>query len=416
MSRSRKREGDSHRQQHSSWPVCDLSLWLPGERSFHKDSVLPLLPLSLPGSLRPAHGEGNPCAAERERAAAGATSQAGSRGAVPRLPGNAGLQPLHSAGSATPAARSGKKRLAGILPTGWEQYRPDAKTLQNQEELRRIYQRQQEKGGIIDPEAERNRYFISLQAPPAAAEPAHGAAAELLPSANAVAAAERLCQPPDPEHAPETAGSARALAPGREPGQREKASVPLEHQSKRERHQGERLGPRGQGRPYSDPPAAAADAHPLLRGAGGPSGFSWRPERREGRSQRTSGRCSQEFPKPPGRGRVAALADRKESCPEGILPTKGALDSKEENPGEGRWMPEQGAEGRSREKENLALNHSDPRGPTSWQGYHRTWDCGRWEKSRGRERGSYPRVPRGRGAFRPSGRRDPHGQVKEDGS
>ncbi|XP_067426201.1 E3 ubiquitin-protein ligase RNF25 isoform X2 [Emydura macquarii macquarii] len=297
-----------------------------------------------------------------------------------------------------------------------EQYRPDAKTLQNQEELRRIYQRQQEKGGIIDPEAERNRYFISLQAPPAAAEPAHGAAAELLPSANAVAAAERLCQPPDPEHAPETAGSARALAPGREPGQREKASVPLEHQSKRERHQGERLGPRGQGRPYSDPPAAAADAHPLLRGAGGPSGFSWRPERREGRSQRTSGRCSQEFPKPPGRGRVAALADRKESCPEGILPTKGALDSKEENPGEGRWMPEQGAEGRSREKENLALNHSDPRGPTSWQGYHRTWDCGRWEKSRGRERGSYPRVPRGRGAFRPSGRRDPHGQVKEDGS
>ncbi|KAK2525933.1 Rnf25 [Columba guinea] len=45
-----------------------------------------------------------------------------------------------------------------------ELYRPDAKTLQHQEELRLIFKRQQEKGGIIDPEAERNRYFISLQA------------------------------------------------------------------------------------------------------------------------------------------------------------------------------------------------------------------------------------------------------------
>lgn len=36
--------------------------------------------------------------------------------------------------------------------------------LQHQEELRLIFKRQQEKGGIIDPEAERNRYFISLQA------------------------------------------------------------------------------------------------------------------------------------------------------------------------------------------------------------------------------------------------------------
>ncbi|KAJ7405246.1 E3 ubiquitin-protein ligase RNF25 [Willisornis vidua] len=61
-----------------------------------------------------------------------------------------------------------------------EPYRPDAKMLQHQEELRLIFKRQQEKGGIIDPEAERNRYFISLQAPPAAADPGQAAAASEL--------------------------------------------------------------------------------------------------------------------------------------------------------------------------------------------------------------------------------------------
>lgn len=35
--------------------------------------------------------------------------------------------------------------------------------MRQQEELKRLYQRQQERGGIIDLEAERNRYFISLQ-------------------------------------------------------------------------------------------------------------------------------------------------------------------------------------------------------------------------------------------------------------
>uniref|UniRef100_A0A8C8SIH1 E3 ubiquitin-protein ligase RNF25 n=2 Tax=Pelusios castaneus TaxID=367368 RepID=A0A8C8SIH1_9SAUR len=293
-----------------------------------------------------------------------------------------------------------------------EQYRPDAKTLQNQEELRLIYQRQQEKGGIIDPEAERNRYFISLQAPPAAAEPAQGAAAELPTPLSAAAAAERLCHPPAPGCAPETAGP----APGREPGQREKAPVPLEHQSQREQHRGERLGSRDQGRPlYSAPQATAADTSRLLRGSGGLGSFRWRPDWREDKGQRTSERCSQEFPKRPGRGRVAAVAHRKESSPQDILSTKGALDSKEETPGVGSRMPERGAEARSRE-ENLALNHGDPRGPTIWPGQHRTWDCGRWEKSQGKERGSYPRVPRGRGVFRPSGRREPQGPVKEDGS
>ncbi|CAM4532901.1 E3 ubiquitin-protein ligase RNF25 isoform X1 [Lepidochelys kempii] len=298
-----------------------------------------------------------------------------------------------------------------------EPYRPDAKALQTREELQIIYQRQQQKGGIIDPEAERNRYFITLQAPPAAADPGHGAAAELLTPENAMAATGQLCQPPAPERAAEPASHPRALALGGEPGQLAKASVPLEHQSKRERHRGERPGFRGQGRqPYSNPQAAATETYRFLRGSGGPGGFDWRPERREDRSQRPSVGYSQEFPKPHGRGRVATFVGRKESGPDGILPGRGALDLKEEHPAVGSWTPEQGAETQSREKENRALNQRDPRSPNSWQGHHRTWDCGRWEKSRGKERSSYPRMPQGRGAFMPSARRDPHGQVKEDGS
>ena len=35
--------------------------------------------------------------------------------------------------------------------------------MRQQEERKRLYQRQQERGGIIDLEAERNRYFIRLQ-------------------------------------------------------------------------------------------------------------------------------------------------------------------------------------------------------------------------------------------------------------
>nr|XP_033800679.1 E3 ubiquitin-protein ligase RNF25 isoform X2 [Geotrypetes seraphini] len=46
-----------------------------------------------------------------------------------------------------------------------EEYCPNAQTKQRQQELLQIYKRQQAKGGIIDPEAEKNRYFISLQTP-----------------------------------------------------------------------------------------------------------------------------------------------------------------------------------------------------------------------------------------------------------
>ncbi|XP_078394393.1 E3 ubiquitin-protein ligase RNF25, partial [Cetorhinus maximus] len=43
-----------------------------------------------------------------------------------------------------------------------EPYRPDQESLRKRVELQSIFQRQLERGGIIDPEAEQNRFFISL--------------------------------------------------------------------------------------------------------------------------------------------------------------------------------------------------------------------------------------------------------------
>lgn len=70
-------------------------------------------------------------------------------------------QSWKSRGSGLPCVYSSLP--ANLLPSYQELYKPNAESLRQQEELRRLYQRQQERGGIIDLEAERNRYFISLQ-------------------------------------------------------------------------------------------------------------------------------------------------------------------------------------------------------------------------------------------------------------
>ncbi|XP_028918941.1 E3 ubiquitin-protein ligase RNF25 [Ornithorhynchus anatinus] len=90
-----------------------------------------------------------------------------------------------------------------------EPYRPDADSLRRQRERQRLFRRQQRRGGIIDPEAERNRYFISLQQPPAPAEPAPAADGPEDPRPEAAVAAAR---PPAerPEGDRRGAGEARA--------------------------------------------------------------------------------------------------------------------------------------------------------------------------------------------------------------
>uniref|UniRef100_A0A7M4FNK7 E3 ubiquitin-protein ligase RNF25 n=1 Tax=Crocodylus porosus TaxID=8502 RepID=A0A7M4FNK7_CROPO len=139
-----------------------------------------------------------------------------------------------------------------------EQYRPDAEALRQQAELRLIYKRQQRKGGIIDPEAERNRYFISLQA----------------------------------VGAPVLKGEARHP---------DNMSVPVEQQNRRER----RPGPRAQPRP------AGSDSDTYYRARG----FGRRPERWEDRSQRATRRCSQEHPRPQENEKLALNHSKPQPSP-----------------------------------------------------------------------------------------------------
>lgn len=235
--------------------------------------------------------------------------------------------------------------------------------------------------------------------PPAAADPDQAASASELPvSASAV----NVPQAPSQASALEPAGALEARA---EP---ERPAVPREQQSKRERHRGERPGPRGQGQQTCSSLQELSDeAHHPLHGSRGPRGCSHRPERRPG------GRHSQEFPKPRGRSRATALAERKELDSEGPLPVTDTVDLKGEQHDVEKWTQE-GAEATGREKENLTFNRSDHRSAPSWQGHHRPWDCGRWERPSVQGRGSYPRAPRGRGMFRPGGRREPH--LEESGS
>ncbi|NXH10515.1 RNF25 ligase, partial [Bucco capensis] len=240
--------------------------------------------------------------------------------------------------------------------------------------------------------------------PPAAVNPGQAVAASELPGS---ASTVGVPQPPSQASGPEPDGAPEARA---EAGQPERPVVLRDQQSKRGRHHGERPGPRGQGRQSCSSLQEPAEevCHPL-HGSRGPKGFSRRPEWRPG------GRHSQEFSKPHSRSRAAALAERKELCPEDSLPITEAVDLKEEQHNMERWTPEKAAEARGREKENLTFNCSDHRAAPNWQGHHRPWDCGRWERPRVQEHGSYPRAPRGRGVFRPSGHQEAHLE-KESGT
>nr|XP_035938971.1 E3 ubiquitin-protein ligase RNF25 isoform X3 [Halichoerus grypus] len=237
-----------------------------------------------------------------------------------------------------------------------ELYQPNAESLRQQEERKRLYQRQQERGGIIDLEAERNRYFISLQQPPAHVEP------------ESAIEASRGSQPPSAlatELSTSSAAQPNLSAP-----------LPVASQYMCEKIAGagpnqQRLGETQKA--MLDPPRASR----------GP----WKqPERRhlkggEYHAHRGSS-DTQELPPPEG-------------------PLKEPMDLKPE-------PCSQGVEGPPQEK-----------GPGNWQGPppRRTRDCARWERSKGRTPGSsYPRLPRGRGAYRPGTRREPLSLESEDGS
>ncbi|XP_062047914.1 E3 ubiquitin-protein ligase RNF25 [Lepus europaeus] len=236
-----------------------------------------------------------------------------------------------------------------------ELYQPSAESLLQQEELKRLYQRQQARGGIIDLKAERNRYFISLQQPPAPLEPE---------------STGEVCRGSSLPGAPATDQSASPAAQPTVPSPLPGATQHVCEKISRARPN-QRLG---------ETQKAMLDTPRPSRG----------PWRQSNRKHLTGGEC---------RAPKGTRDTQELPLPEAAL--KGPADLKPE-------PRNQGVEGPPEEK-----------GPGSWQGppSRRTRDCARWERSRGRTPGSsYPRLPRGQGAYRAGVRQEPVGLESEDGS
>ncbi|XP_036290468.1 E3 ubiquitin-protein ligase RNF25 isoform X1 [Pipistrellus kuhlii] len=237
-----------------------------------------------------------------------------------------------------------------------ELYKPNAESLRQREELRRLYQRQQERGGIIDLEAERNRYFISLQQPPAQLEP------------ESAVDASRGSQP--------LSALATELSPSSTAQPTQSAPLPVASQYMCEKIPG--TGPNQQR--LSETQKTILDTPRANRGPGR------QPERRHLKGEYNAHRGTkdtQELPLPEG-------------------PPKEPMDVKPEEP------------------RNRGVGGPSPEnGPGSCQGPppRRTRDCARWERPKSRTPGSsHPRLPRGRGTCSPGTRREPVSLESEDGS
>ncbi|CAH6791778.1 Rnf25 [Phodopus roborovskii] len=235
-----------------------------------------------------------------------------------------------------------------------ELYQPSAESLRQQEELKRLYQRQQEKGGIIDLEAERNRYFISLQQPPIALEP------------ESVVDVSRGPQPPNALSAEQsTSLAAQSTVP-----------TPL--------------------------PMATQYVYEKIPGAGP--------------NQQRLGETQKSMLDPPrsGRGSWRQYDRRRQKGGECCAP-KGTSDIQELPPPE---KPLKEPMDLKPEPRNKGLTGLPQKGPGSWQGptARRTRDCARWERSKGRTPGSYSHLPRGQGAYRSGTHRGPMGSESEEGS
>ncbi|XP_060118424.1 E3 ubiquitin-protein ligase RNF25 [Heteronotia binoei] len=285
-----------------------------------------------------------------------------------------------------------------------EVYCPDAKTLHHREQLRLIYQKQQEKGGIIDPEAERNRYFISLRKPPATTECEHAAISEDVTSA------EKQLDPPVASE--RTLGTAKIAS---ERNESERPSFTLHHHNKREWTRGERpsfRGPRQQ--LHCKPVAAPAETCCLFTVEGESKAFGWRSHCKKERGN--CGRYNQSILKPCTREQVSACTAKKELCAGGTSPAKEGTYFREEKLGVQRWTQKQEPEARDKEEDSLETSQHELRRPTRWQSQHAVQDCRPWGKAKGREHGSYPRMPRGRGWMKPKSPAEPQVQQTKGGS
>ncbi|XP_048340470.1 LOW QUALITY PROTEIN: E3 ubiquitin-protein ligase RNF25 [Sphaerodactylus townsendi] len=286
-----------------------------------------------------------------------------------------------------------------------EVYCPDAKTLQHREQLRLIYQKQQEKGGIIDPEAERNRYFISLQKPLAAIEHEHAAISEVVTSAE-----KQLAPLAASEH---TLGTAKVVPARNESEKSVRQCFPSHPHSKREKIRGERPFFRGPDQQlHHNPLEAASETCYLFTVEGESKAFGWRSHCKKEREK--CGRYNQSLLKPCTREQTSACTDEKERCARGTSPVK--EETKEEKTSVQRWTSKKEPETQASEEDSLETSHHDLKRPTRWLGQHAVHDCRQWGKPKGREHGSYSRMPRGCGWMKPKLSGEPQVRQTKGGS
>lgn len=242
-----------------------------------------------------------------------------------------------------------------------ELYQPSAESLRQQEELKRLYQKQQARGGIIDLEAERKRYFISLQQASAPLEP------------EAAVDVSRGSHPP-----PNALATEQSTFPAAQPTLPVPLPVATQYTCEKKPGTGPNQQKLGENKKAMlDPPRASQG-----------------PWRQPSQRHLKGGEFSV----------LRGTSDTQElPLPERPLKEPVDLNLESQNPV---------VEGSTQEK-----------GPGGWQGPppHRTRDCTRWGRSKGRTPGSsYPRLPRGQGAYRPgtrsAPRREPLGLESEDGS
>ncbi|XP_030064856.1 E3 ubiquitin-protein ligase RNF25 isoform X2 [Microcaecilia unicolor] len=235
-----------------------------------------------------------------------------------------------------------------------EEYCPDAQTKQHQQELLQIYKRQQAKGGIIDPEAEKNRYFFSLQTPSRDETYLDAPVSETTVEDGVLTSP--LVDPPLPmmrsfrkeSSLPETAPVATNPQNQCSQARKERRDFRSQHHS-----------PRMANVTSQEGKISASTYSRNLRD------YSRKPEQWEQHDQKYKPDFSTSY----ARNRAPILVEND-------------IDTSTASTTEAQ--------------ENAT---AERRGPGSWQTQCRTWDNRRWGRSNLRERGSYHRAQRSGGSF-----------------
>lgn len=212
-------------------------------------------------------------------------------------------------------------------------------------------------------------------------------------------------------------GTAKSTPVENELEKLERPSVPLHYHGMKERTQREKPSLRGPGQHlHYKPLEKAAETNCLLTAEEESRSFSRRPNWRKERGQWGCGRYNQGFTKSCSRQQVNSFKDKKELYTRSVSPAKEGAYLRHEKDDVEEWTAKQDIQAHDVEEDNVEVSHSELRGPAKCQGHLGMQDFRRWEKSKGRGRGSYHRMPRSRGWYRPNTRREPPGQETEGSS